>query len=153
MRACLASFGEWDCQACRNRGFNYKYCWCPTFQVNKQQSAYIAGFSAVLIRLLKFKSLRGEPSCLSGFVFLHNFNRTGTRPPYVCIRVCACVHVCLSRSSVFICQKYAFLEWAVVWLWKSDNTNIAPLWKRLKGDKSLSTWPSALLKKIAKYVI
>lgn len=73
MWACLASFGRWDCQACRNHGFNYKYCWCPIFQVNKQQSAYSAGFSSVLIRLVKFKSLRWELS------------------PIILFRVCFCV--------------------------------------------------------------
>lgn len=122
MRACMGSFGKkWDCQARRNRGFNRKYCWCLTFQVNKQQSAYGAGFSSVLIRLGKFKSLRWEPSPVVLFrvcFFARYLIRTGAGAT-VC--VCVCVQACLQCSSVFICQKCAFWEWAGVWLWKQDN--------------------------------
>lgn len=94
MWACLGSSGRQDCQARRMHGFNYKYCWCLIFQVNKQQSAYNAGFSSVLIRLVKFKSLDGNwvPSSLSKFVFVRNLNRSGTTPPYVsmCVFMYAC---------------------------------------------------------------
>lgn len=42
-------------------------CWYAKFQVNKQQSVYRAGFSSILIRLVKFKSLRWELSPIMSF--------------------------------------------------------------------------------------
>lgn len=130
MWACMGSFGKKrDCQARRNRSFNRKYCWCLTFQVNKQQSAYGAGFSSVLIRLGKFKSLRWEPSPVILFrvCFCALFNSRWAGAT-VCVYVC--VHACLQCSSVFICQKCAFWEWAGVWLWKQDNMSVAPFLKK-----------------------
>lgn len=98
MWACLGSSGRQDCQARRMHGFNYKYCWCLIFQVNKQQSAYNAGFSSVLIRLVKFKSLDGNrvPSFLSKFVFVRNLNRSGTTLPHV--SMCVFMYVCKAHQ-------------------------------------------------------
>lgn len=93
----VSVFGSWgkrDCQACRNHGFNYKYCWRPIFQVNKQQPAYGAGFGSEDIRLAKFKSLRWEPSPIIpiGVCFLASFKWYWDQAT-AC--VCMCVHVML----------------------------------------------------------
>lgn len=98
MWACTGSFGKkWDCQARRNHGFNRKYCWCLTFQVNKQQSAYGAGFSSVLIRLGKFKSLRWEPSPVILFrvCFRALFNSRWGQGHRMCLCVCSCMSAML----------------------------------------------------------
>lgn len=142
----FGSWGKWDCQACRNHGFNHKYCWRPVFQVNKQQPAYSAALGLEYIRWAKFKALRWEPSPI--IIFRVCF---GVEFKWYWEQATVCVYIML--ISVYLPEIRNFRMGLTPRCEREITPILLPFWNGLKGDESLSTWPSALLRKIAKYVI
>lgn len=75
-------------------GITYKYCWCPIFQVNKQQPASSAAFGTALIRLSEVEIFqKGSP-------VIPFFLRTNSivRGPDLNMRVCRCVSLCYAHQ-------------------------------------------------------